>query len=350
LSDFRLAKGATLDSRQMTWGDFCEIIGKTPMFNHEFRLIASLELEGKPIGPFRFEGTRSDDPNDIVPHENRRDLRGLHVFAAWLNHTDFRGNNTLDTVVEENGTPYIRHYLIDFNNTLGSDATWPKDARHGNEFDLPKPGTALGRIFSLGLFPTEWEKATFPDLEAVGNVRSAGFNPEKWKSEYPNPAFLRRLPDDEFWAAKIVMAFTDDDIRAIVETGRFSGHGVVDCITAILIERRDRIGRTYFSKVLPLDNFRVQNGRLQFDDLAVRYGFAFPRQYTAEWFYLDNATQERQQLPGGVDLQLPNEIMNATAGSYFSVAIQTAVGAHKAVVDLRKTQTGIEVVGIERTW
>jgi len=351
LSDFRLSKRATLDSRQMTWGDFCGIISKTSMFNHKFRLVASLGLDGKPIGPFRFEGTRSDDPNDIVPHENRRDLRGLHVFAAWLNHTDVKGINSLDTVVQENGTPYIRHHLIDFGNALGSDATWPKDARHGNEFDIPKPGTALGRIFSLGLFPTEWEKAEFPDIEAVGNLRSAGFNPEKWKSNYPNPAFLHRLPDDEFWAAKTVMGFNDDDIRTIVETGRFSDRGVVDCITAILAERRDRIGRTYFSKVLPLDNFRVQNGELQFDDLAVKYGFAPPRRYTVEWFYLDNATQERKQLPGSVDLQLPNEILNAAAGSYYSVVIRLAGEARNTVaVDLRKTQTGIEVVGIERTW
>ena len=35
-------------------------------------------------------------------------------------------------------------------------------------------------------------------------------------------AFLNRLPDDEFWAAKQVMAFTDDQIRAIVKVAQFS--------------------------------------------------------------------------------------------------------------------------------
>jgi hypothetical protein len=34
------------------------------------------------LGPYQVYGVRSDDPNDIVPHEHRRDLRGLSVFSA----------------------------------------------------------------------------------------------------------------------------------------------------------------------------------------------------------------------------------------------------------------------------
>ena len=55
-----------------------------------YRVIASRALPGTPVGPFRYFGTRPDDPNDIYPHEHRRELRGLRVFAAWLNHDDSR--------------------------------------------------------------------------------------------------------------------------------------------------------------------------------------------------------------------------------------------------------------------
>src|SRR4029078_6972604 len=48
-----------------------------------YRVIAGRLLPGKILGPYRYDGTRGDDPNDLVPHEHRRELRGLRVFAAW---------------------------------------------------------------------------------------------------------------------------------------------------------------------------------------------------------------------------------------------------------------------------
>ena len=84
-----------------------------------YRVIAGRLLPGRVLGEFRYEGTRPDDPNDLVPHEHRRELRALRVFGAWTNLTDLKAANTLDTVITENGRTRIRHYLQDVGSTFG---------------------------------------------------------------------------------------------------------------------------------------------------------------------------------------------------------------------------------------
>ena len=103
------------------------------------RALASLWVPGKVVGQFMFTGRRSDDPNDVFPHERRRELRGLRLFAAWLNHDDARAINSIDTYVEENGRRYIRHYLQDFGSNLGSGSTSAQQPRGGYEY-LIEPG------------------------------------------------------------------------------------------------------------------------------------------------------------------------------------------------------------------
>src|SRR5262249_9673998 len=53
-----------------------------------YRGLASRFLKGKPLGPFSYLGRRPDDPEDLVPHQLRRELRGLWTMAAWTNHCD----------------------------------------------------------------------------------------------------------------------------------------------------------------------------------------------------------------------------------------------------------------------
>ena len=96
-----------------------------------YRAIAARALSGRPIGGFRYHGTRPDDPNDVVPHEHRRELRALKVFGAWTNLVDMKAGNTLDTVVEENGRSVVRHYLQDVGSTFGTGANGPREYDEG---------------------------------------------------------------------------------------------------------------------------------------------------------------------------------------------------------------------------
>jgi len=209
-----------------------------------YRALASLYVKGEPVGPFFFHGVRADDPNDKILHEHRRELRGLYLFSAWLNHTDSKSGNTLDVVVEGTGVRHVRHYLIDFGATLGSATHEAKSPRQGHE-NLIDMKPALVQFFTLGLHVPKWARTELSDSPAVGAFEAEAFDPAHWKPNYPNPAFENRLPDDLKWAARKIATFTDDQIRAIVSTGQYSDPAAADWIVRTLIGRRDKIVRAY---------------------------------------------------------------------------------------------------------
>jgi hypothetical protein len=206
-----------------------------------YRCLASKYLEGKPLGPFEYSGRRRDDPDDLVPHQLRRELRGLWTVAAWVNHADARGANSLDMWETEGGRGFVRHYLIDFGSILGSSATpIQRDYSTGSEYYLDF-GAIVREVPTLGLWEAEWEDVVDPGLPSVGFVEADRFDPVSWRPDYPNPSFDERTPRDVRWGARIVGAFTDDYIRAAVGAGKFSDPRATDYLVRVLIQRRDKL-------------------------------------------------------------------------------------------------------------
>jgi hypothetical protein len=325
--DVQLAD-ATGKKRRMSKRDIYEILVKVPRTRDGlYRATASRGIDGKPIGPPRYYGTRRDDPNDIVPHEHRRDQRGLHVFCAWLAHDDSRSINNFDAIVRADGRQFIRHYLLDFGSTLGSASDKPNSPRSGAYFFSWK--SAAQQLFTLGFAPPYWAFAKYRRFRSIGLFEGDIFDPDRWVPEYPNTAFLNRLPDDEFWAAKQVMAFTDADIRTIVSTGQYSDPAAAEYLIECLIKRRDKIGKTYFAKVLPFDRFRLSpSGVLEWDDLSGSI-----RNTSVSWFHFSNATGERTPAAG------PGP---------WSVAVVSSPSRPQQTVHVY-VRSG-KIVGLERTW
>jgi hypothetical protein len=331
--------------RPMADKDIDDVLVRVPREKDgRYRALASFYLAGQPLEGFRYNGTRSDDPNDIVPHEHRRDLRGLYVFSSWLNHTDTKSINTLDTLVSEQGRKYIRHHLIDFGAILGSDSFEPKSPRAGNVYLFDWTSSAQ-EFFTLGLYIPRWTFANFPHIRGVGHFESAVFNPDEWKNNYYNPAFANCLPDDGFWAAKQVMNFSEPEIRAMVSTGKFTDERAVEYLTKTLIERQQKIGRAWFSKVLALDNFRVEGNRLAFDDLGLKYRFEAERNYSISWFRFNNDDDSRVPIPGAMDRQIP-----PADYPYIGAEILSGDPHRNVLVYLRKQGSTWLPVGIDRNW
>ena len=202
----------------------------------------------------------------------------------------------------------------------------------------------------MGFAVPRYHRLKYNYFPSVGKFDYRVFDPELWTTEEPNPAFKNRLPDDAYWAAKKVMAFSDKHIRAIIEQGQYSDPEAVEWLIECLIKRRDIVGKKYFTAVLPLDDFRAVEGRLEFEDLAVKYGFAEPQQYQVEWSAFDNHAETHEPIEGGTGLDLPGAVVEGGEGAYFAARIRGTEPAKTATVYLRKRGAALHVVGIDRAW
>jgi hypothetical protein len=258
--------------REMTEADLEAILAKVePIEPGVYRAIASKFLSGKPVGPFDYRGRRKDDPNDRVKHQDRRELRGLRLFAAWLRHFDTKQHNTLDMYVEEDGRHFVRHYLIDFASTLGAGAHGPTP-KHGMEFGVDAP-QIFARLFSLGLYEEDWRRLERRgELPEVGYFESDYFDPRGFKPLTPNSAFAHLTDRDGYWAAKIISAFTDEQLLAICEQAHYRDPRATAYVARTLGERRDIIAREWFTRIAPLDFFRCEGSEIVFRDLGVERG------------------------------------------------------------------------------
>ena len=263
-----------------------------------YRAIAGKEIPGKILGGFKYDGTRPDDPNDVIPHEHRRELRALKVFGAWTNLVDMKAGNTVDALLEENGKSVVRHYLQDVGSTFGIGTTGPHDYFEGWEY-LYDGGPLKKRLLTLGLYIRPWQTAAYRESPSVGRFEADAFDPTSWKPRVPSAAFLRARPDDNFWAARRVMAFSDEMIRAIITTGRLSDKAAAKLLADTVIARRDKIGQAYLPAVNPLVDFALDNsGALTFANAAVDARVSRPPAggYTASWAMFDNVTGQTQSI------------------------------------------------------
>lgn len=279
-----------------------------------YRAASSQFIDGKPIGPWTYEGRRSDDPNDVIDHEMRRELRGAYVLAAWTNHFDSREQNTLAAWVTSAKAPdrgYVRHYYIDFGDCFGSIWEPPMLGRRiGNAyyFDVPY---LLEDFVTLGTKQRPWDTARLGKSGTVfGYYDVKHFRPDMYRPGYPNPPFSVMTERDAAWMARILSRFSDRHVAALVRSADLRSALLDSELTRILIGRRDKLLKRYLGRLSPLANPRIDDGALCLDDAAVSSGIAAPtRGYVARAYVGDaRSPTERLQLTlrsGGVCVALP---------------------------------------------
>lgn len=333
------------------------------------RMVASAWLPGRAIGPFRYEEVRPDDPNDVIPHQDRRDLRGARVIAAWLAHYDSREQNTMTTWMaldpenKESSPGHTLHWYIDLGDCFGARWEWDQMSRrlnHSYYLDVEDVGSDL---VTLGIPQRPWDRARLtPGAEMFNYFNARDFEPDEWKGGYPNPAFARMTEGDAAWATRILTRFSPELIAQALRAGDYTSPVHRSFLQETLEKRLEKVRRRYFARLSPVADVVVEGGRLCGTDLA-RQAHTWPagrfRYAAAVWTGVDLETRAplavTTEADGRVCTPLPRVAPDGTYGDedprrYAVVDVSNGIApgplrAH--LYDLGPTR-GHRLVGIER--
>ena len=163
--------------------------------------------------------------------------------------------------------------------------------------------------------------------------------------------------DDAFWAARRVMAFSDEMIRAIVKTGQFSDPKAEEHLANVLIKRRNKIGQAYLTGINPVVSPALDaSGTLTFANAAVDAGFAKPPAgYKVAWSRFDNTTGQATAIAetSAAEPRVAAPPGLPTGDAYVRAEISCVDGADASwakPVDVyfRRDGSGWKLVGLER--
>jgi hypothetical protein len=258
--------------RAMTEADLHATLASAPSYpGGLYRVSASEFIAGTPKGGWSKEGVREDDPNDLIAHEHRRELRGLRVFSAWLNHTDIKQDNTFDSYVEDGGRHYLLHYLLDFGEAFAAQAAEAGRQETGYEHWIDYENQPLAAL-SFGAWVRPWERLAETRWPSIGVFTAKHFDPEQWRPMSPYWPFDEADASDKYWAAKLVLRFDKTLLTALVSTGELAHPAAERYLVDTLYERGRIIGDAYLGAVTPLDHFSISSHELCAVDLSVAHG------------------------------------------------------------------------------
>jgi hypothetical protein len=351
LADDATIKEASGEKRAMTVDDLDATFARgVERADGTYRILASRLLPGEPIGGAPMEGVRADDPNDTIPHERRRELRGLQVFAAWLQHTDFKEMGTFDVWREDPLDPdrhIVFHYLVDFGNTLGMYATHrPDDGHTEKALDVDH----LKSFFSFGLWKRPWEGTPDPGIDGVGPFDVEHFDPEGFTPFAPYVPFLEMDETDAFWAVEILLGITEPQIRAALEAAKWEDPRAVDFLTEVLLGRARKSARHWLAEVSPLTDFTIRGDDLCFVDLVEAHDLEDgDPTYRAESFDWNGASLGAATVAGAC---VRDVALGTAHDAYTIVRIETTRGGETTpAVEIhlaRDEGGGLRVIGVER--
>jgi hypothetical protein len=257
-----------------------------PPVDGRFRVSAMAWPVGLDLGVAPIAFTRGDDPNDRVPHRDRRTQRALKVIGAWLKLAGLGPKKTLDAYVGPPGRGHVEHYLVGLDDALGADdvvAPGPPDRERGS--------TPLLNLVSFGFAHAPARPPTQRRWLAVGDfddeVDAAGFS-----APQPFEPMDRTLAADGYWAAKRIASLSHDAIAAAVGAGGIDDPEARAYVISTLEARRRNVVRYWYGRVTPLEVERSSSDEVVVRDRGIADGIADAAATSYEVAFLDPSGRE----------------------------------------------------------
>jgi hypothetical protein len=291
--------------------------------------VAAIEWEAGIHLGYSFEsGVRGDDPNDLVPHENRRTVRALRVFASWLALDGLGPSKTVDRYVGPPREGHVVHYVAGLDDALGANdivrTTDPPPAEGA--------GPPFTRFITLGLAKNRPRVPTQTEMPALGEL-SGEVDPAGYEPPVPYEPADRLSPSDGYWAAKRIAALSRVLIALAIEAGRVDDLETQRRMQAALEARRLAIMGYWFGRVTPLELVSVAGDNIVVRDEAVAHDLVPLDSTDYRIDFLTSAATEAapamllHPADGLLDFVLPTEALTV-ARDYLVLEITARRGKH----------------------
>jgi hypothetical protein len=280
---------------------------------------------GIDLGPTPIARTRPDDPNDYLPHLDRRTLRVLFHLTAWIDMRRLRPRLLRDVYVGKPGRGHVKHYVVGLDGALGAEnyrdaLAWANNPdRQDSNFFL--------RMFSLGMSPP--------------------FEPTD-----------RVLPGDTFWITKRLAAVDGRTIDLALDAAKLE-EGPRKWLRGRLAKRRTTLLAYGYEQATPCDVSQLAEAtdktpaHLKILDWAIFQGFTptSQRSYRVRFLSDDGEPLVPDRgiaATGGLtSVTLPDSLLST---DYFVVQVLALVGRHESPrpleVHIRSVQKQFRLVGV----
>ncbi|MBK8256493.1 MAG: hypothetical protein IPK82_27970 [Polyangiaceae bacterium] len=285
-----------------------------------YRFSATRWPPGIDVGRTPVAGVRSNDPNDRVPHENRRTLRAMKLVGAWLGMTRFTPHDLRDVYRGIPGEGHLVHYIVGMDKSLGTEAIVGKRPEQKDEMTLL---ATLGFAPDPNIPPTQRK---YKALGALGEEVDVG----RYGPALPFPAMDQIDGADAYWAAKRIASVTDEMVQLAVRAGKVGNSDARKLLFELILARKRHVLAWGYAQTTPCDVEAVEDRGIVVVDRAVAEGFTAGQTVEYVVSYFDSSGEPTHPgavlSPEGARFAVPIPRSAVAADGYTVIRLMGEVG------------------------